>query len=115
MDLLHMLEPVAASWSGPISLALYAADPDAVRFLQFYAASALLAARCNIGVHVVYAEGEYFPINFLRNVALRQAVFSLDFNSTILSPGSGCGYVFLCLLRSRLVFVTSELQTMSLF
>jgi len=70
-----MLELVAASWSGPISLALYASDPDTVRFLQFYAASALLSARCNIGVHVVYAEGEFFPINFLRNVALRQAVY----------------------------------------
>ena len=90
MDRLHMLEPVAASWSGPISLALYAADPDAVRFLQFYAASALLAGRCNIGVHVVYAEGEFFPINFLRNVALRQAVFFQWIFLIILSPDPDC-------------------------
>ncbi len=92
-----MLEPVAASWSGPISLALYAADPDAVRFLQFYAASALLSGRCNIGVHVVYAEGEFFPINFLRNVALRQAWCLQGFYLLIIfSSGFGCGSVLFC-------------------
>jgi hypothetical protein len=67
-----MLELIAASWSGPVSLALYTSDADSARFLTFYTSSALLSARCNIAVHLVYAEGEFFPINHLRNVALRQ-------------------------------------------
>lgn len=70
MDRLHMLELIAGSWERPISLALYATDADTVRFLNFHAASALLTRRTNIAVHVVYAEGEFFPINYLRNVAL---------------------------------------------
>jgi hypothetical protein len=72
LDRLHMLELIAASWSGPVSLALYTSDADSARFLTFYTSSALLSARCNIAVHLVYAEGEFFPINHLRNVALRQ-------------------------------------------
>jgi glycosyltransferase-like protein LARGE len=72
LERLHMLELIAGSWSGPISLALYTSDADSARFLAFYTGSAILAGRCNIGVHLVYAEGEFFPINHLRNVALRQ-------------------------------------------
>ena len=86
MDRLHMLELVAASWPAPIALALYATDADTVRFTAFYASSTILATRCNIAVHVVYAEGEFFPVNFLRYVALRQV--RLDNVLVILSENS---------------------------
>lgn len=70
MDRLHMLEPVAARWGGPMSLAVYATDSEASQLLTYIQTSAILSARTNLGLHVVYKEGALYPVNYLRNVAL---------------------------------------------
>lgn len=70
LDRLHMLEPLAAVWSGPISLAVYATDSEANQLLSHIQTSPILSARTNLGLHVVYKEGEFYPVNYLRNVAL---------------------------------------------
>lgn len=70
MDRLHMVESLCAQWVGPISLALYLSDAEADQVVHFVQNSDLLKQRKNVGYHVVYKEGDYYPINFLRNVAL---------------------------------------------
>ena len=73
LDRLHMLEQIVQHWTGPISLVLYLTDPEAQNFLDYFENSALLKSRCDVGYHVVYKEGDFYPVNFLRNLALDQA------------------------------------------
>lgn len=70
MDRLQMIEEIAKHWSGPISLALYMSDSEANSFLGYILDSELLKTRKNIGYHIVYKEGNFYPINRLRNIAL---------------------------------------------
>lgn len=70
MDRLQMIEEIAKHWKGPISLALYMSDSEAGKFLGYILDSELLKTRKNIGYHILYKEGEFYPINRLRNTAL---------------------------------------------
>ncbi|NXX98683.1 LARG2 glucuronyltransferase, partial [Centropus bengalensis] len=70
MDRLQMLEAICRHWAGPISLALYMSDAEAQQFLRYAQASEVLSARRNVAYHIVYKEGQFYPINLLRNVAL---------------------------------------------
>ncbi|XP_069714242.1 xylosyl- and glucuronyltransferase LARGE2 [Phaenicophaeus curvirostris] len=70
MDRLQMLEAICKHWVGPISLALYMSDAEAQQFLRYAQASEVLSTRHNIAYHIVYKEGQFYPINLLRNVAL---------------------------------------------
>nr|XP_032805235.1 LARGE xylosyl- and glucuronyltransferase 1-like [Petromyzon marinus]XP_032805236.1 LARGE xylosyl- and glucuronyltransferase 1-like [Petromyzon marinus]XP_032805237.1 LARGE xylosyl- and glucuronyltransferase 1-like [Petromyzon marinus]XP_032805239.1 LARGE xylosyl- and glucuronyltransferase 1-like [Petromyzon marinus] len=72
MDRLQMLETICRHWEGPISLALYMSDGEAQHFLRYAQASEILSRRDNIGYHVVYKEGQFYPVNLLRNVAMGQ-------------------------------------------
>ncbi|XP_066490805.1 xylosyl- and glucuronyltransferase LARGE2 isoform X2 [Tiliqua scincoides] len=71
MDRLQMLEAICKHWTGPISLALYMSDAEAQQFLRYAQASEVLSSRRNVGYHIVYKEGQFYPVNFLRNVALK--------------------------------------------
>ncbi|XP_068539910.1 xylosyl- and glucuronyltransferase LARGE2 isoform X2 [Anas acuta] len=73
MDRLQMLEAICKHWAGPISLALYMSDAEAQQFLRYAQASEVLSARRNVAYHIVYKEGQFYPINLLRNVALANA------------------------------------------
>ncbi|XP_063045185.1 xylosyl- and glucuronyltransferase LARGE2s [Engraulis encrasicolus] len=73
MDRLQMLEAICKHWEGPISLALYMSDAEAQQFLRYAQASEVLKSRKNIGYHIVYKEGQFYPVNLVRNVALRNA------------------------------------------
>ncbi|KAJ8413107.1 hypothetical protein AAFF_G00106890 [Aldrovandia affinis] len=73
MDRLQMLEAICNHWEGPISLALYMSDAEAQQFLRYAQASEVLKNRKNVGYHIVYKEGQFYPVNLLRNVALRHA------------------------------------------
>uniref|UniRef100_A0A8B9H1R0 LARGE xylosyl- and glucuronyltransferase 1 n=1 Tax=Astyanax mexicanus TaxID=7994 RepID=A0A8B9H1R0_ASTMX len=57
---------------GPISLALYLSDAEAQQFLRYAQGSEVLMSRSNVGYHIVYKEGQFYPVNLLRNVAMRQ-------------------------------------------
>lgn len=71
MDRLQMLEAICKHWDGPMSLALYMSDAEAQQFLRYAQASEVLKNRKNIGYHIVYKEGQFYPVNFLRNIALK--------------------------------------------
>ncbi|CAB1346362.1 unnamed protein product [Coregonus sp. 'balchen'] len=72
MDRLQMLEAICKHWEGPISLALYLSDAEAQQFLRYTQGSEVLMSRGNVGYHIVYKEGQFYPVNLLRNVAARQ-------------------------------------------
>ncbi|XP_005415110.2 PREDICTED: glycosyltransferase-like protein LARGE1, partial [Chinchilla lanigera] len=71
MDRLQMLEAICKHWEGPISLALYLSDAEAQQFLRYAQGSEVLMGRHNVGYHIVYKEGQFYPVNLLRNVALK--------------------------------------------
>ncbi|XP_053304940.1 xylosyl- and glucuronyltransferase LARGE2 [Spea bombifrons] len=83
MDRLQMLELICRHWEGPMSLALYLSDAEAQQFLRYAQASEVLQSRTNIGYHVVYKEGQLYPVNLLRNVALKNAQTPYVFLSDI--------------------------------
>uniref|UniRef100_A0A023F5B6 Putative large catalytic domain has closest similarity to gt8 glycosyltransfer n=1 Tax=Triatoma infestans TaxID=30076 RepID=A0A023F5B6_TRIIF len=72
MDRLQMVEMMSKHWDGPISLTLYMSDTEAQQFLSYALSSEVLNSRKDIGYHIVYKEGNFYPVNFLRNVALQQ-------------------------------------------
>ncbi|XP_055015845.1 xylosyl- and glucuronyltransferase LARGE1-like [Boleophthalmus pectinirostris] len=71
MDRLQMLEAICKHWEGPVSLALYLSDAEAQQFLRYAQGSEVLMSRANVGYHIVYKEGQFYPVNLLRNVAMR--------------------------------------------
>jgi len=73
MDRLHMVETLCSQWKGPMSLSLYLSDAEADQFVKFAHNSEVLKLRTNVGFHLVYKEGDFYPINYLRNVALKFA------------------------------------------
>ena len=83
MDRLHMVESLCNQWHGQMSLALYLSDAEADQLVKFVQSSPILKKRKNINYHVVFKEGDFYPINYLRNVALRFANTSHVFLSDI--------------------------------
>jgi len=83
MDRLHMVETLCSQWKGPISLSLYLSDAEADQFVKFAHNSEVLRVRRNVGFHLVYKEGDFYPINYLRNVALKFAKTEYVFLSDI--------------------------------
>lgn len=83
MDRLQMLETICRHWEGPISLALYMSDAEVQQFLRYAISSNILMSRKNVGYHVVYRDGQFYPVNYLRNVALQQVTTPYVFLSDI--------------------------------
>src|SRR4029434_9995898 len=69
---LQMLEAICKHWESALSLALYRSDAEAQQFLRYAQGSEVLMSRGNVGYHIVYKEGQFYPVNLLRNVAMRQ-------------------------------------------
>ncbi|XP_023023982.2 xylosyl- and glucuronyltransferase LARGE2s isoform X1 [Leptinotarsa decemlineata] len=69
-DRLQMIEELVKSWSGPISLTLYVTDYELSQSITFISHSQTLQGRLNVAYHAVFKEGEYYPINTLRNIGL---------------------------------------------
>uniref|UniRef100_A0A8C6U0Z3 LARGE xylosyl- and glucuronyltransferase 1 n=1 Tax=Neogobius melanostomus TaxID=47308 RepID=A0A8C6U0Z3_9GOBI len=80
MDRLQMLEAICKHWDGPISLALYLSDAEAQQFLRYAQGSEVLLSRANVGYHIVY---KFYPVNLLRNVAMREVQTPYMFLSDI--------------------------------
>ncbi|KAM5170731.1 xylosyl- and glucuronyltransferase LARGE1 isoform 2-T2 [Mantella aurantiaca] len=83
MDRLQMLEAICKHWEGPISLALYLSDAEAQQFLRYAQGSEVLLSRRNVGYHIVYKEGQFYPVNLLRNVAMKHVSTPYMFLSDI--------------------------------
>ncbi|XP_076351503.1 xylosyl- and glucuronyltransferase LARGE1-like isoform X2 [Tachypleus tridentatus] len=83
MDRLQMVEALCKHWDGPISLALYMSDSEVQQFLSYTLNSEVLRNRKNVGYHIVYREGPFYPVNLLRNVALQQVTTPFVFLTDI--------------------------------
>ncbi|EUB64751.1 Glycosyltransferase-like protein LARGE2 [Echinococcus granulosus] len=84
MDRLHRLEEIAANWDGPMSLAVYITDREVEIIREYLDSSVFFTSRENIDIHLVFQEGSYYPINALRNTAIKYAntayIFIVDFD-----------------------------------
>ncbi|GAB1865524.1 Glycosyltransferase-like protein LARGE1 [Camponotus japonicus] len=82
VERIPLLETLAKHWPGTISVALYLTDAEVQYFLNFVRGSIDLRTRKNIAYHVVYKDGELYPINYLRNTAISYVstpfLFQLD-------------------------------------
>ena len=83
VDRLQALESLSTHWEGPISVAVYISDTESHKFLEFITASEVLSQRKNIAYHVVFREGNFYPVNYLRNVAMSQVSTAYMFLSDI--------------------------------
>jgi glycosyltransferase-like protein LARGE len=90
IDRLHLLELLSKHWTGPMSLSVYCTDMDTALLVQHFKESTVLSLRQNIALHVVYKKGPFYPVNLLRNVALRHVNTPFVFLSDIdLIPSYG--------------------------
>ncbi|EFN87121.1 LARGE xylosyl- and glucuronyltransferase 1 isoform X2 [Harpegnathos saltator] len=82
VERIPLLEALSKHWPGTISVAIYLTDAEVQNFLDFVRGSADLRTRRNIAYHVVYKDGELYPINYLRNTAMSYVstpfIFQLD-------------------------------------
>lgn len=70
-DRLIMLEQLCQRWDGPMSISFYGSNSDVQDMLKFHSNSPILQdCKARLGLHVVYKSGQFYPINYLRNVAL---------------------------------------------
>ncbi|XP_067143548.1 xylosyl- and glucuronyltransferase LARGE1-like [Centruroides vittatus] len=83
MDRLQMVEALCKHWEGPVSLALYMSDSEVQQFLSYTLTSEVLRKRKNVGYHIVYRDGPFYPVNLLRNVALQQVTTPFVFLTDI--------------------------------
>ncbi|XP_066592807.1 xylosyl- and glucuronyltransferase LARGE1-like [Prorops nasuta] len=70
IDRMLLLEDLSKHWPGTIVVALYLTDAEVQSFLEFIKGSQELRNRRNMAYHIVYKDGELYPINYLRNVAM---------------------------------------------
>ena len=62
----------------------YMINTDSVSYYDpYWERSTSLTSRCNVGYHVAYKEGNLYPINALRNLALEQAATDYVFLTDI--------------------------------
>ena len=83
-DRLMMLEQLCQRWDGPMSISFYGSDSDVQDLLKFHSTSPILQdCKTRLGLHVVYKSGQFYPINYLRNVALDNVQTPYSFLSDI--------------------------------
>ena len=70
IDRLQMLEKIAKQWKGYISIAIYTMDYELETIQLFITNCRHLKSRKNIDYHIVFQAGEFYPVNYLRNVAM---------------------------------------------
>ena len=65
LDKFHLL---INHWDGPISITMYGTDAQAWNLTQFLSENGI--NRMNMAIHIVYKQGKFYPVNYLRNIAL---------------------------------------------
>eukprot|EP00047_Mylnosiga_fluctuans_P022832 m.126996 g.126996 ORF g.126996 m.126996 type:complete len:718 (+) comp9402_c2_seq1:367-2520(+) len=68
-DRISSLQGILRAWQGPISVAIYASD-DYLDKLDWFLDN-IDDRTSPVAVHLVFVEGPFYPVNFMRNVALR--------------------------------------------
>ncbi|KAK2164083.1 hypothetical protein LSH36_69g07017 [Paralvinella palmiformis] len=71
LNRIENLERLLASWKGPSQVALYLTDEEVVTFKEIYNNSNILQ-QADATYHVIYKRQVFYPINYMRNVAIRE-------------------------------------------
>ena len=71
-DRVQMFQMLLNHWDGPVSIAIYGNDSQIWTFMQ-YINQQQLSKRQNLAIHFVIKQGTFYPVNYLRNVALSNA------------------------------------------
>ncbi|ELU06002.1 hypothetical protein CAPTEDRAFT_208613 [Capitella teleta] len=82
-DRFNRLSMVAKNWDGPISAGIYLPVEKLESFVQDFCTDENTYNRRNIQIHITFTHGEFYPMNFLRNLALDAAMTSHVFLSDI--------------------------------
>ena len=70
MNRLRTMRTLIENWNGPVSISMYGSDSDAIELSKFISTFGLLSKRSNINLHMIYKQGDFYPVNYLRNVAI---------------------------------------------
>ena len=70
LDRLRTFHMLISQWDGPISISMYGTDFDMWQFSQYVESYNILKNRKNMAIHIVYKQGNFYPVNYLRNIAL---------------------------------------------
>ncbi|KRY88723.1 Glycosyltransferase-like protein LARGE2 [Trichinella pseudospiralis] len=81
-DRLVSLNRLLIQWTGPIIAVLYLTDAEAFQLATFMENN-FLNIRNNVIIHVVYKEGNLYPVNKLRNIALQSSITPFVFMNDI--------------------------------
>ncbi|KRX26823.1 Glycosyltransferase-like protein LARGE1 [Trichinella nelsoni] len=81
-DRLVSLNRLLIQWTGPIIAVLYLTDAEAFQLATFME-NDFLNIRNNVIIHVVYKEGNLYPVNKLRNIALQSSITPFVFMNDI--------------------------------
>ena len=102
---IHSLKRLILSWDGPVSATVYTEDwlEKAAQLMQWIQG----INRTNIQIHIVIQYGDYYPVNYLRNVAqsnaVTQFVFMVDVDFVTMSN------MYLSLKRHLKTFYNQDL------
>ena len=106
MNRLRTLRLLIEQWDGPFSISMYGSDTDTLKFSEFISTFGLLSKRDNINIHMIYKEGEFYPVNYLRNIAINTVKTAYVFlNDGDFIPMKG---LFTYLKRAGQVLVDKE-------
>lgn len=78
-DRISLLDEFCQRWPGTISITLYLTDAEVQYFINYIRSSENLRKRKNIAYHIVYKDGEFYPINYLRNIGTSELSTSFIF------------------------------------
>ncbi len=68
LDRLDKFRLLLSHWDGPMSLSMYGTDAEALNLTLFMKNENI--NRDNVVIHVLYKQGRFYPVNYLRNLAL---------------------------------------------
>ncbi|KAF7993760.1 hypothetical protein HCN44_010355 [Aphidius gifuensis] len=78
-DRIILLDEFCQRWPGTISITLYLTDAEVQYFIDYIRSSDNLRKRKNIAYLIVYKDGEFYPINYLRNIGTSELSTSFIF------------------------------------
>ncbi|KAF8375344.1 hypothetical protein PRIPAC_81773, partial [Pristionchus pacificus] len=103
VDRFDAFNSVLESWEGPVSVAVYCTDAELSQIEKFMKATNMGRRRKNFAMHAVFKAGNYYPINYLRNVALNGSNTDFVYTADIdFIPSKGLYQNLRTLLNSKM-------------
>ncbi|KAK2164288.1 hypothetical protein LSH36_66g02030 [Paralvinella palmiformis] len=112
-DRFDRLELVLKTWTAAISATVYIPLKDVANFMRKLCKCKMLGNRSNVDIHLVLKDGDYYPLNLLRNVALNATKTPLSYLSDVdFVPANGTERMIEKLWTNNESFFDSNVSTM---